>query len=240
MVKKRDEIIEINESKIRRHHNQETGVNYYSIVDIVAILTESTNPRNYWKVLKNRLNNTQKELVTECNQLKMQSSDGKSYLTDVANSETILKIVEIISPLNVPIFKDWFIKIENSFSTDYNSERPQTEENSEIGELQIDGYEVGNNIYIRAFIAGVSKENISISFTVSELTIRGVRKQNNEFKNLDCLSQELYWGTFARTILLPEEIEVNGVEATNSHGLLEIILPKKNKSLRKKIETKFI
>ena len=60
---------------------------YISIVDVIAVLTVSPNPNNYWKVLKHRLSKEGSELVTNCNQLKMQSSDGKYYLTDVADTE---------------------------------------------------------------------------------------------------------------------------------------------------------
>jgi len=59
---------------------------YFSIVDVVGVLTESKTPNNYWKVLKNRLKKEGSELVTNCNQLKMQSSDGKYYNTDVADT----------------------------------------------------------------------------------------------------------------------------------------------------------
>jgi len=59
---------------------------YFSIVDVVGVLTESTNPNNYWKVLKNRLKKEGSQLVTVCNQLKLKSSDGKFYKTDVADT----------------------------------------------------------------------------------------------------------------------------------------------------------
>ena len=57
---------------------------FFSVVDVIKVLTDSENPRNYWKVLKNRLRKEGNESVTNCNQLKLPSSDGKSYLTDVA------------------------------------------------------------------------------------------------------------------------------------------------------------
>ena len=62
---------------------------HFSIVDVVGILTDSSNPNNYWKVLKNRLKKEGSELVTNCNQLKMESSDGKFYKTDVADTEQL-------------------------------------------------------------------------------------------------------------------------------------------------------
>jgi hypothetical protein len=77
--------------KIRTEWDEETQDWYFSIVDVVGVLTGSPNPNNYWKVLKNRLKKEGSQLVTNCNQLKMQSSDGKFYLTDVANTEQLLQ-----------------------------------------------------------------------------------------------------------------------------------------------------
>ena len=74
--------------RIRSSWDAETETWYYSIVDVVGILTDQPDTRhasNYWKVLKNRLAKEGCELVTNCNQLKMQSADGKYYKTDVAN-----------------------------------------------------------------------------------------------------------------------------------------------------------
>lgn len=66
---------------------------YFSIVDVMGVLTESENPNNYWKVLKNRLKKEGSELVTNCNQLKIQSSDGKFYKTDVADTEQLYRLI---------------------------------------------------------------------------------------------------------------------------------------------------
>jgi len=71
-----------NDKQIRTIWDDEQEIWYFSIVDVVGILTESTNPNNYWKVLKHRLSKEGSELVTNCNQLKMLSSDGKYYKTD--------------------------------------------------------------------------------------------------------------------------------------------------------------
>jgi ABC-type Fe3+ transport system substrate-binding protein len=69
------------QKQIRSVWNEEEEKWYFSIVDVVGILSESANPNNYWKVLKHRLNKEGSELVTKCNQLKLQSSDGKYYKT---------------------------------------------------------------------------------------------------------------------------------------------------------------
>lgn len=100
-----------NEQKIRRHRDEEQEKRYFSVVDIVGILSESSNPRNYWKVLKNRLAKEWSEVVTNCNQLKMTASDGKSRLTDVADVETILRLMQSIPSPNAEPFKVWLAKV---------------------------------------------------------------------------------------------------------------------------------
>ena len=77
------------QKQVRCHWDDEKETWYFSIVDVVGVLTDSENPNNYWKVLKNRLKKEGSELVTNCNQLKMVSSDGKFYKTDV-NKRCIL------------------------------------------------------------------------------------------------------------------------------------------------------
>ncbi len=84
---------------------------YFSIVDVVAVLTESPSPRSYWKVLKHRLVAEGSQLVTNCNQLKMPSSDGKSYLTDVATTEQLLRLIQSIPSPKAEPFKLWLAKI---------------------------------------------------------------------------------------------------------------------------------
>jgi len=87
------EAIKLFEDKmVRTLWDEEQEKWYVSIVDVVRILTDSPNANNYWKVLKNRLKKEGNQSVTNCNQLKMQSSDGKFYKTDVADVEQIFKI----------------------------------------------------------------------------------------------------------------------------------------------------
>ena len=73
---------------------------YFSVVDVIAILTDSPTPRNYWKVLKNRLKKEGNESVTNCNQLKLLAADGKRYLSDVADQEQLFRIIQSVpSPI---------------------------------------------------------------------------------------------------------------------------------------------
>ena len=84
---------------------------YFSIVDVVAVLTESPNPRNYWKVLKHRLIKEGNESVTNCNQLKLQSSDGKKYKTDVADTEQLFRLIQSIPSPKAEPFKLWMAQV---------------------------------------------------------------------------------------------------------------------------------
>ena len=84
---------------------------YFSVVDVVAVLTDSPNPRNYWKVLKHRLIKEGSESVTNCNQLKMPSSDGKRYLTDVADTEQLFRLIQSIPSPKAEPFKQWMAQV---------------------------------------------------------------------------------------------------------------------------------
>jgi hypothetical protein len=100
--------------RIRRLYEEKTETWWFSVVDIVQVLTQQSDyqaARNYWKVLKNRLKNEGSQSVTNCNQLKMPAADGKIYLTDVATAETLLRLVQSVpSPKAEPI-KLWLAKV---------------------------------------------------------------------------------------------------------------------------------
>jgi hypothetical protein len=100
-----------NEKQIRTHWDDEHEKWYFSIVDVVGVLTDSPNPNNYWKVLKHRLGKEGSELVTNCNQLKMQSSDGKFYKTDVADTEQLFRLIQTIPTPKAEPFKLWLAKV---------------------------------------------------------------------------------------------------------------------------------
>ena len=88
------EIVKVfGERKIRSVWDDVAEEWYFSVVDVIAVLTESTDPRNYWKVLKNRLKKEGNQTVTNCNQLKMLANDGKMRLTDVADQQQLFRII---------------------------------------------------------------------------------------------------------------------------------------------------
>tara|TARA_Y100000034_G_C6777457_1_gene347227 strand:- start:138 stop:470 length:333 start_codon:yes stop_codon:yes gene_type:complete len=82
--------------RVRTEWDSEKEEWYFSIVDVVAVLTESPNPRKYWSVLKTRLKQEGSQLTTNCSQLKMLASDGKKYNTDVADTEQLLRLIQSI------------------------------------------------------------------------------------------------------------------------------------------------
>ena len=100
-----------NSETIRTVWNREKKKYYISVVDIVGILSESDNPRNYWKVLKHRLKKEGNESVTNCNQLKLKSSDGKYYKTDVVDIEEMFRIIESIPSKNAEPIKLWLARL---------------------------------------------------------------------------------------------------------------------------------
>lgn len=97
--------------KVRTLWDNDSEEWYFSVVDIVSVLTESINPNNYWKVLKNRLKKEGSQLVTSCNQLKMLSSDGKKYKTDCMNIEQVFRLIQSIPSPKAEPFKLWMSRI---------------------------------------------------------------------------------------------------------------------------------
>ena len=115
MVEKNDKIRLFEEKRIRTAWDEEKEEWYFSIVDVVAVLTDQPSydgVRNYWKVLKSRLTKEGSQLVTECNQLKMTSpKDGKRYNTDVADTQQLLRIIQSIPSPKAEPFKLWLAEV---------------------------------------------------------------------------------------------------------------------------------
>ena len=95
------------DKRIRVEWDADTEKWYFSIVDTITVLTGSPNPRKYWSVLKTRLKQEGSQLATNCNQLKLLSSDGKSYETDCANTKLILRLIQSIPSKKAEPFKRW-------------------------------------------------------------------------------------------------------------------------------------
>ena len=107
-----DKIQIFEDKKIRTAWNEETEEWYFSVVDVIGVLTDSPNPNNYWKVLKKRLKDEGNATVTNCNQLKLKSpKDGKKYKTDVADTEQLLRIIQSIPSPKAEPFKMWLAQV---------------------------------------------------------------------------------------------------------------------------------
>jgi len=107
------------------------------------------------------------------------------------------------------------------------------------GELPVDMYQTRDAIVIRALVAGVSPTDMDIQITRDMVTIRGMREEYQESADDNYYHRELFWGSFTRTLLLPEEVVIDEADASEKHGLLEIRLPKldKNRSTQLRVKT---
>ncbi len=98
-------------SQIRRHWDEEKELWYFAIMDIIQVLAQTDRPRKYWNDLKNKLKKEGSELSEKIGQLKMMASDGKSYLTDAADTETLLRLIQSIPSPNAEPFKLWLARV---------------------------------------------------------------------------------------------------------------------------------
>ena len=100
--------------KIRRHYDEKTEMWFFSVIDIISALTEQADfkkAKSYWTTLKGRLKQEGSQLVTKCDQLKLQSADGKFYKTDVADAETILRLIQSVPSRKAEPIKLWLAKV---------------------------------------------------------------------------------------------------------------------------------
>ncbi len=107
------------------------------------------------------------------------------------------------------------------------------------GELAVDVYQTPIAFIIESTIAGVNPEDIDISTTPESITIKGKREKQERIKTESYIHQECYWGRFSRTIILPQEIDPDKVQANIKNGVLKVSLPKVNRGKSKKVKVKF-
>src|SRR3990167_9428366 len=112
------------------------------------------------------------------------------------------------------------------------------EEIEEEAQLTVDVYQTPSEIIIKTMVAGVKPDDLDVSITRDAVTIHGERAEDRTVSEGDYMHQELYWGTFSRTIALPEKIDVDGAEAVEKHGLLILRLPKLDKNRQTKLRVK--
>jgi HSP20 family protein len=114
----------------------------------------------------------------------------------------------------------------------------EVEAENEEGQLTVDVYQTPNEIIIQAIVAGVKEEDLDVSITQDMVTIRGKREDGRRVERDNFFYQELYWGSFTRSILLPQEIDPDDAEAVLKNGLLTVRLPKLDKERIQKVKIK--
>jgi len=108
------------------------------------------------------------------------------------------------------------------------------------GELTVDIYNKGDTIVIQSTVAGVKPEHLDVAITDDTVTIRGRRERHDDVKEDNYYYKELFWGSFSRSVILPDEIEQEEAEAQLQHGLLTIRLPKKKHGITQKLKVKIV
>ena len=106
-----DKIQRFEDQPIRTAWDEENEEWYFAIVDVVAVLSDSPNPQTYWRVMKKRLKDEGNETVTNCNALKLRAADGKQRMTDVANTEQLLRLIQSIPSRKAEPFKLWLAQV---------------------------------------------------------------------------------------------------------------------------------
>ncbi len=112
------------------------------------------------------------------------------------------------------------------------------EDAEEEAQLTVDVYNTPSEIIIKTMVAGVRPDDLDVSITRDSVTVRGKRSEDRTVSGDEYLHRELYWGSFARTIALPEEIDVDGAEAVEKYGMLVLTLPKIDKNRETKLRVK--
>lgn len=131
------------------------------------------------------------------------------------------------------------IEQEENEETKEHTEGPKaiTTEEGE-GQLTVDVYQTPTDIIIKTMVAGVRPDDLDVSITRDMVTIRGRREEEKSIDGEDYYHKELYWGSFSRTILLPQEVDIEEAEATEKHGLLILKLPKLDKDRQAQLKVK--
>ena len=187
------------EKKVRSIWDEEEQQCYFSVIDVVEVLTESVNPRDYWFKMKKRVHSEDGvELSTICRQLKLLSSDGKKYSTDCANVKSLLRIIQSIPSPKAEPFKQWLAQV--------GYERMQEIENPELAQERMkDLYEKKG--YPKDWIRGIAiRQNLT-----DEWKTRGITKE----KDYAILTAEISKATFGLT---PSEYkDVKGLTKKNQN-----------------------
>lgn len=112
------------------------------------------------------------------------------------------------------------------------------DDDEEDAQLTVDVYETPSEIVIKTMVAGVKPEDLDVAITRDSVTIRGKREEDRTVSSEDYFHRELYWGSFSRTVVLPQEIDVDEAEAAEKYGMLILRLPKLDKHRQTKLKVK--
>ena len=161
-----------------------------------------------------------------------------SFLERLTGSVNMDEVDEVLDDENQMFDED------GAIAEDYADEESEwhgqeAPDDPQEGELPVDMYQTGDAVVIRALVAGVSPEDLDIAITRDMVVIKGLREEQKEAPDDDYYHRELFWGSFSRTLLLPEEVLIDEADAQEKHGLLEIRLPKvdKDRSARLKVKS---
>ncbi|MFA6254046.1 MAG: Hsp20/alpha crystallin family protein [Candidatus Paceibacterota bacterium] len=163
----------------------------------------------------------------------MFNKDKRSFFERITGSISVSDEEEVTQK---PLEKAFSPKIKVSSNNQWLNETEPTVE--EIGELSVDVYQTDNDIVVQAMIAGVRSEDLNVSITREMVTLEGRRQKASEVEGDGYFMKELYWGSFARKILLPCEVEPSESEAYEKNGLLTLRMPKIDKERTQKIKVR--
>ena len=194
-----DKIQIFEDKKIRTAWNEETEEWYFSVVDVIAVLTDSPNPSTYWRVLKKRLKDEGNETVTSCNGLKMTAADGKKRMTDVADTEQLLRIIQSIPSPKAEPFKLWLARvgrerIEETIDPELTIDRAfetyrKKGYSTEWIQQRLLSIRIRNNLTDEWDKCGVQK-GVEYAILTDEITKAWSGMKTREYKNLKGLKKE--------------------------------------------------
>ena len=142
------------------------------------------------------------------------------------------------SPLDRDIPQHDHISHKLKVDEEEASHKPAWNEEPSEGELTVDVYQTPTHVVIKTMIAGVRPDDIEVSITRDMVTIKGKREDEREIHEENYYHRELYWGSFSRSVVLPQEVEPDEAEASERHGLLVIRIPKIDRARQARVKVK--
>lgn len=241
MKKENNKIILFNNKQVRRHFDEEKELWYFSIIDVVAILTDSTIPKRYWADLKNKLKNEGSEVYDKIVQLKFKANDGKYYATDCFSTENLLRLIQSVPSPKAEPFKLWLAKVGNDSINE--SQDPELAIDRAMINYRNLGY---SEEWINARLQSIQfrkeltdewkrtgvKEGVEFAILTNIMTKEWAGKTIREYKNIKGLKKESL-----RDNMSSIELALNILAETSTTELSKTIDPKnlnKNKDIARR------